>query len=106
MIRSFRLLLMAETLKVSPLLILSIRDLAWFCCASSDSRSFQTAGCVQDSNELNEWWNDSRALVFLVYPVPALSSTFHMWCENIGGSRLPPTACPIFYLKWFKLYIK
>ena len=43
MIRSFILLLMVETLKVSPLLILSIRDLVWFCCASSDSRSFQTA---------------------------------------------------------------
>ena len=44
MIRSFLLLLMAEALKVSPLLILSIRDLVWFCCASRDSRSFQTAG--------------------------------------------------------------
>ena len=32
MIRSFLLLLMAETLNVSPLLILSIRDLVWFCC--------------------------------------------------------------------------
>ena len=53
MIRSFRLLLMAQTLKVSPLLILSIRDLVWFCCAYSDSRRFQTAGCVQDSSELN-----------------------------------------------------
>ena len=46
---------------------------------------------MQDSRELNEWWNDSRALVVLVDPVPALSSTFHMWCENIGGSLLPPT---------------
>ena len=53
MIRLFLLLLMAETLKVSPLFIFSIRDLVWFCCAFSDSRSFQTAGCVQDSNELH-----------------------------------------------------
>ena len=44
-IRSFLLLLMAETLKVSPLLILSIRD----------SRSFRAAG--------NKWWNDSRAML-------------------------------------------
>ena len=73
MIHSFLLLLTAETLKVPPLVILSIPDLVWFCCASSDSRSFQTAGCVQDSRELKEWWNNSRALV-----VPALSSTFHM----------------------------
>ena len=62
MIRSFLLLLTTETLKVAPLHILSICDLIWFCCASIDSRSFQTAGCVQDSRELNQWWNDSRAL--------------------------------------------
>ena len=37
--------------------------------------------------ELNEWWNDSRALFVLVDPVPALSSTFHMWCENIAGAE-------------------
>ena len=40
MIRSFLLLLMAED-KVSPLLILSTRDLVWFCCDSSDSRRFK-----------------------------------------------------------------
>ena len=68
MIRSFLLLLMAEALKVSPLLILSRGDTVWFCCASRDSRSFQTAGFLQDSRELNEWWNDSRALVVLVDP--------------------------------------
>ena len=91
------LLLIAEGTNMSRLLIFSIRNLVWFCCASNDSSSVHTVGWAHDSRELNEWWNDSRALVVLVEPLSALSSTLHMWWENIGGSRLPvpPTSWPI-----------